>query len=237
VIPFARGHHYIGAVIPGSYSPLWAAMVLTSEGGKRIVVAHRQWGDEEIAPDAREVYPELLSWLRTYRLPLLVPGAQREPRFARGALTGFLVDQFVPLELCEEFRLARIILGRRELNPERSHTIFEGLRIILEARRVVLPDDPLIKEDLLTVARGLTQAGPKITLPTNQHGRHAEYARLLAMLCHEPCPEPTRDVPTSEEAKIIARLEKPRGVFTRATTAERQPFWRQAAQLATLRRR
>jgi hypothetical protein len=211
---------YVGTVDPATRGASWTLLVMTADADeRRIVVHHREWA----ADDGTAV-------------PIAVPLAEMLKLQTLYRLDGFLSDQTPSTRVRDAAAAVGCEIHTREMTPRLWHDAFESLRILVDTKRIELPNDVDMRDDLLNVRRKLTFAGPGVELPTAAAGRHADYARLLALACAEPIEPPPRPPdPRDEEAEIIAALEREASPFDRATS--RLDFWHPRRAPDTLRRR
>jgi hypothetical protein len=223
VIPRKRGWSYLAVLDPGTRDQIWTFVVVTRDAEDRVIVAdHGEWVGR---PGAPPLIPETLCEVRD--------------RIAPYGLAGIWADQWVPTRLREVAEEHKIPIWRKEINAEKRVEHLESLRVLVELGRIVLPEDPQIRDDLLTVRRRLTVAGVGAEVPLSPDGRHSNYARVLALACSEPClPAPGgKPAGPPEEEAIIARAERDakRGPFDRSV--DRQKFWRRPTVVGNLRSR
>lgn len=219
MIPAAPKWSYVGVVDPGTRGPNWLAVVLTADWtDRRVVTWHKEWPSLDGVPvPIRTTMLELAQVQADYRLE------------------GWLSEAAVSSRIREIAEELHTPFHARKFTPEAWHNIFESLRVMVEEQRIEMPADPNMRDDLLNVKRKLLSGGPGIELPTSTAGRHADYARLLAIGASEPIqagPRPTtaplpRRPPVDEEAEILARLERQdqKSPFARTPESERHKFW------------
>jgi hypothetical protein len=205
---------YVAALDPGTRGPRWNLVVLGADVAHRwaerwVVVEHAEWCPKDDRPiSVRETLTEIKAKLARYNL--------------EGAWT----DQWAPSRIADVATELELGLWHKTLAIEDRFEGFESLRVLLESQRIELPNDPDFRDDLLNVRRRLVAGGPVIETPTSSGGRHANYARLLALACAEASAVVPEAEKKDEEAEIIDRLEREarRPVFSRAVS--RTAYWR-----------
>jgi hypothetical protein len=178
------GHAYVAAMDPGTRGNAWTLVVATRKrrADRRCytaVVLAKQWQGSKTDPlDPDRVLAEIAALVKGYG--------------AAGVWTDQLAADFV-----------RSIAFRHGLgvNVETVGTtskvaMFESFRMRLADNGLELPDDPMVRADLLSVRKRVTMNGLAVELPRTADGRHADYAPALALVASK-----TREEPQGEDAR------------------------------------
>ena len=182
-LPPQEGWHYVAAIDPATRGNAFTLVVLTTRAdGVHSVVMVRQWQGSKVAPLSPDhVFREIGAVLRPYRVETVA------------------TDQFSVDANRDLARRHGLHLYERAWNQELKLERFESLRLAIADRGVELSACSVLRADLLSIRRRVTQTGVSIELPHTSDGRHADYAPALAMALGEHCPPP--DVhETTEEA-------------------------------------
>jgi hypothetical protein len=173
-LPPQEGCHYVAAIDPATRGNAFTLVVLTRRAdGVHSVVMVRQWQGSKVAPLSPDsVFREIGAVLRPYRVETVA------------------TDQWSTDANRDLARRHGLHLYERAWNQELKLERFEGMRLAIADRRVELSACPVLRADLLSIRRRVTQTGETIELPHTSDGRHADYAPALAMALGEHCPQP-----------------------------------------------
>lgn len=161
---------YRAAIDPGTRANSWTLTIghgVIRPGGARryIVDLARQWTGQRSAPLSPDVVlGEIAAVARPYGIAELVS------------------DQWSADALRDIARRHGLSLREVVVTSERKVEMFENLRTLLATARLELPPDPVLRTDLLSVRKRVTQQGIAIVLPQGANGRHADHASSLALL-------------------------------------------------------
>jgi hypothetical protein len=189
-LPPQEGWHYVAAIDPATRGNAFTLVVLTCRpDGVRSVVLARQWCGSKVAPLSPDyVFREISSVLRPYRVEVVA------------------TDQFSVDANRDLARRHGLHLYERAWNQANKLEKFDGLRLAIADRGVELSPCPVLRADLLSVRRRVTQTGVSIELPHTSDGRHADYAPALAMALGEHGHKPdTHDTVEEEMERSMAR--------------------------------
>ena len=178
------GHTFLGAIDPATRGNAWTLVVATRKrraDGRyyTAVVLAKQWQGSKTDPlDPDRVLAEIAALLKGYGLAAV--------------WTDQLAADFV-----------RSIASRHGLSVNvetvgatSKVAMFESLRMRLADDGLELPDDPMVRADLLSVRKRVTMNGLAIELPRTADGRHADYAPALALVASK-----TREEPQEEDTR------------------------------------
>lgn len=197
-------HAYVATMDPATRSNAWTLTIWTCTEPppkpEYSVVLAKQWvpRGERLSP--LNVLNEIADALQPYGIHdvytdqwsvdtladlacMLRPGPQGEPR---------------ALSLLEE-----------KTTVETRYDGYKNLEILIGERRLSLPRDPVVKQDLVRVKRRVTPDGIKFVLPRGDGGRHADYVPALtlatAVLPPPPAPAATPVDRDLERARAMVR--------------------------------
>jgi hypothetical protein len=187
-----KGHHYVAAMDPAMRGNAWTLIVLGCSGETALglpqyyVALARQWRGQRGDPlEADTVLREIAAEL----LPYGVDEVQTD-QWAIDALSVIAEQQ-------------KLTLYENNFTPVSRVELIEAIRIMLEERRLELPPDRGLRQDLLRISRRLTQAAITIDMPETADGRHCDYAPALGLaLKHAP------DLPKAEGMKADRGLQR-----------------------------
>lgn len=178
-LPREEGHSYAAAMDPATRGNAWTLVITTrkrvAETGRtrQVVVLARQWIGSKLAPlSADAVLREIADICRGYNV--------HDVR----------TDQFAADPLRDIARRYGLNVFEKTITQAVKVELFESMRTKLTEGDVELPPDPVLRSDLLSVRKRVTQSGITIELPRTSDGRHADYAPALALLLGEWVSEP-----------------------------------------------
>lgn len=178
VIGRQAGHHYVSAMDPGTRGNAWTLVVLVRRqcADRKIrtcVVLARQWQGSKTAPlDPDKVLAEIAALAKLYGVP--------------GVWTDQLAADFVR-SIAQRHGLA---VWPEAIGAANKVALFESLRMRLADDGLEIPDDPIVRADLLSIRKRVTMNGIAIELPRTADGRHADYAPALALAASKAFSEP-----------------------------------------------
>jgi hypothetical protein len=104
----------------------------------------------------------------------------------RFGLTEAFTDQWSADPLKElAKRVAGITLTERVTTAASKFEMLDGMRLLIASEGVELPPDPVLRRDLISLRRRVTQAGVQIVAGRSADGRHADMASCLALALAE----------------------------------------------------
>jgi hypothetical protein len=174
-----RGHHYAATMDAGTRSNAWTLAVATIrlvEGRfVRTVALAKQWQGSRVEPlDPDVVLAEIASLLKPYRVAYITSDA-----WSLDALRA----------VARRYGLG--IIDKTVTAPMRLQ-LYETMRMMVASGEIEFPPDPVVRADLVSVRKRVTQSGISIELPRTSDGRHADYAPALALLASERIAAPAR---------------------------------------------
>lgn len=171
--------HYVAAMDPGTRGNAWTLVVGTArpiDGTARTrtsVVLTRQWVGSPQAPlSPKAVLADIAGIVAPY------------------GIRQVWTDQYQADALRDLARDVGMSLVEETITAARRLELFELLRVRFSAGEIDIPPDPVLRADLLSVRRRVTQSGVTIVLPHTSDGRHADYAAALALLIAVPTRRP-----------------------------------------------
>lgn len=211
-LPPQTGHAYSAAMDPATRGNAWTLVVLTkTREGLPAVVLARQWVGSKAAPlSPDKVLGEIASILAPYR--------------TRHVAT----DQYSTDAIKDIARRHELYLYERAWAVESRYEKYDKLRVAIADGRIELSPEPMLRSDLLSIRRRVTQAAVTIELPVTSDGRHCDYAPALAMAFDEFLAAPEAEKPTTAAAAKEAVEQAAERSFLRR--AERSEASRLAAQ-------
>jgi hypothetical protein len=194
VLPRPPGHACVAAMDPGTRGNAWTLIIATLvriEGKvcTRILRA-RQWQGSKGDPlDPDRVLGEIAAECLAYDVRHVVS------------------DQWGADFVATVGRRHGLHVLAETITAPRKVELYESLRARIAVREVEIPDDPLVRADLLSVRKRVTMNGIAIELPRTADGRHADYAPALALAVERASrlPPPPALAPVDHEALEQAR--------------------------------
>lgn len=184
-IPFEPGYDYGATMDPATRGNAWTFTVGAKKRGegvrnKIVVTLAKQWiGSkvEPLSPDA--VMCEIGAICKTYGVDVVT------------------TDQYAADALRDIAERHGIVLRIETITAQRKVELFQDLQTKIAEESIELPPDPVVRADLLSVRKRVTQNGIAIELPKTSDGRHADYAPAMALLASVPLrdPDPIPDRP------------------------------------------
>lgn len=179
-LPFEDKHEYAAAMDPATRGNSWSLVVMTrkrmepdSLRTKQVIVLARQWTGSKLAPlSASKVLGEIAEICRSYRLNVV------------------MTDQYAADPLRELAYQHKLNLVEETITQPRKVELYEALRSKIGEGDVELPPDPVLRGDLLSVRKRVTQTGITFELPRTNDGRHADYAPAVALVMSRFVREP-----------------------------------------------
>lgn len=170
VLPPEEGRIYFGAIDPATRRNAFTVVFGTADGTgekrrTRIVLA-KQWTPKGGRLDPEDVFRQIAEMCRPYRLASL-------------ATDQFSIDANTAIA-----RRYGVALIEHVTTAETKLAMFEALRSAIARECFELCPDPVVRADLLSVRKRVTQAGVAIHFPTTSDGRHADYAPAVALVHH-----------------------------------------------------
>jgi hypothetical protein len=195
-------HTYVATMDPATRGNAWTFVVATKKriGDtmrlRTVVVRAHQWIGSKLAPLSPDaVLKEIAAICKGYGVDVVT-----SDQYSSEALRDIAYRHGIALQV-ETITAARKVELYQELQ---THVAEEDLE---------LPPDPVVRSDLMSVRKRVTQNGISIELPRTSDGRHADYAPALALVFAHQLPEPEEPEPepTTEDrmrAQAIERWER-----------------------------
>jgi hypothetical protein len=188
VVPPKPRHFYCAAMDPATRSNAWTLVVVgcTGVGGAGgimptyEVVLCRQWLGSKAKPlRPDEVLAEIAAVLAPYQVDTVVS------------------DQH-SIDAVQDLATRHgLTVHEHTWTAENRLKLVENVKIQVAEACLVLPPDPVLRTDLITAKKRVTQNGVTLVLPKSADGRHSDYVPALALALAFP-PEPP------EEETIVA---------------------------------
>lgn len=189
-------HHYAAAMDPATRGNSWTLVIATrarrGDRVKQVVVFARQW----IGSKTKPLSPDAV--LREQAELLLAYG-----------VTAAATDQHSADANRDIARRHNLTLYDKAATHGENIELFESLRTKFADGLIEIPDDPVLRSDLLSIRKRITST-ISIVLPRTPDGRHADYApalaRVISMSVREPPPVPI--ILSPEEAVAAEQAEE-----------------------------
>lgn len=167
-------HRYVATMDPATRGNAWTLIVASlSDNHVRCVVLAREWVGSKAKPlSPSAVFQEAAALLKPYGLSHVY-----SDQFAEDALR----------ELARPHGLYLIVDA--PWTAATKADAYDGLRALMQEGRLEIPNDSVVKNDLLGIRIRLTRTGTSYEL-ASQGSRHSDYAPAIAMavsLCRVPC--------------------------------------------------
>ena len=174
VISREPGHEYTAAMDPGTRGNAWTLIVatrkrrLSGELYTCVVMAKQYQGSRADPLNPEIVLSDVARILKGYSLDIV--------------WTDQLAADFIR-SIADRHGLGVAI---ESVTAPRKVEMFESLRMRISDGSLEIPDEPILRADLLSIRKRVTLNGIAIELPRTADGRHADYAPALA-LCASKC--------------------------------------------------
>jgi len=189
-VPPEPRHVYTAAIDPATRGNAWTLVVAClSDGGLRRVVMVRDWtGTKGVPLSPGDVFRQIVELIEPYGLKYV-----HSDQFAEDAMR----------ELAKPHGLQ--LLVDKPWSQSVKADAYDTLRSLMQSGKVELPNDPVLRNDMLGVRVKLTRAGTTYEL-ASQGTRHSDYAPAVAMavsLCRTPCQPLVMPQTTAEQEEAF----------------------------------
>lgn len=174
VISREPGHEYVAAMDPGTRGNAWTLIVATrkrrldGQAYTCVVLAKQYQGSRSDPLNPEFVLSDVARILKGYSLDIV--------------WTDQLAADFIRA-IADRHALGVAV---ETVTAPRKVEMFESLRMRISDGSLEIPDEPILRADLLSIRKRVTLNGIAIELPRTADGRHADYAPALA-LCASKC--------------------------------------------------
>jgi hypothetical protein len=186
---------------PGTRGNSWTLVIATRKRidalrTKQIVARVTQWAGSKAEPLSPEkVLEEIAGICKAYRVDVV-----RTDQYSADALKDLAYRHGLTLRV-------------ETITAPRKVELFEDMRAKIAQGDIELPADSVLRSDLLSVRKRVTQSGITFELPRTADGRHADYAPALALVLAQHVDAPAAEVPrpkkgTPEYAAWLAELQE-----------------------------
>lgn len=199
ILAYVPGQDYGAAMDPATRGNAWTLSLVTKQRDgtkvKTAIVLARQWVGSKVSPLSPDrVLSEIAALCKLYRIEVVT------------------TDQFAADALRDIAERYGIVLRVETITAQRKIDIYQDLQTKIAEQSIELPPDSLVRADLLSVRKRITQNGISIELPKTSDGRHADFAPSVALAAAVPLrdPDPLPTAPlfgTPEYWKHIASPE------------------------------
>lgn len=144
-----------------------------------LVVAHK----EGVGAEERVILDRIFRWQGTRRQPVALAEVEAVVVEALGAYPGSLIaDPYQAAQLLQDLAAKRIRAQKFDFTTQSVGRIAGSLLRLLRARRLSLPDDPVLIDELANVRLVENSAG--VARLGHAGGAHDDQAVALALACH-----------------------------------------------------
>lgn len=168
VLPPEKDRFYFGAIDPGTRRNAFTFMLGTVEerGGERVtrVVLARQWLPRGGRLDPEDTFRQIAADCRPYGVRVLYTDQHS-------------IDSNTALARRFGLQLHELTITAANKTP-----LYLELAAAIAGKRFECCPDPVVRADLLSIRRRVTQAGISIELPVTSDGRHADFAPAAALV-------------------------------------------------------
>lgn len=178
-LPFEHGHEYGAAMDPATRGNAWTLCVATkkldaeTKQSRHVIAFAKQWIGSKLTPLSPDrVMQEIAAICKRYRVEVVTTD-----QYAADALQ----------DIANRYDLA---LQVETVTATRKVELYQDLATKIAEGAIELPPDPVVRSDLLSVRKRVTQNGIAIELPRTSDGRHADYAPAVALVVAVPCDDP-----------------------------------------------
>jgi hypothetical protein len=106
-----------------------------------------------------------------------------------------VTDQFAADALRDIADRHGLVLRVETITAQKKVELFENMRTKIAEGDVELPPDPVLRSDLLSIRKRVTQSGIAFELPKTADGRHADYAPAVALVLAQHVNAPEIETP------------------------------------------
>lgn len=195
-LPPVEGCTYAAAMDPATRGNAWTLAIGTRDWRdgkiKQVIALAQQWQGSKVkplSPDA--VLKEIALLVKPY------------------GLTTITTDQFSADALRVIARRHGVTLWDRASTATENVDLYTSLATKFADEMVEIPDDPVVRADLLAVRKKVTSR-VSIVLPRTPDGRHSDYAPVIARVIDMPTrePPPPRLVQTAMDRAVEEAAEE-----------------------------
>lgn len=195
-LPPVEGCTYAAAMDPATRGNAWTLAIGTRDWRdgkiKQVIALAQQWQGSKVkplSPDA--VLKEIALIVKLY------------------GLTTITTDQFSADALRVIARRHGVTLWDRASTATENVDLYTSLATKFADEMVEIPDDPVVRADLLAVRKKVTSR-VSIVLPRTPDGRHSDYAPVIARVIDMPTrePPPPRLVQTAMDRAVEEAAEE-----------------------------
>ena len=178
VIGREPGLHYVAAIDPATRANAFTLIVAARRQcadrkvRTSVVLAKQSQGSKTDPLDPDKVLAEIAGLVKGYGIP--------------GVWTDQLAADFVR-SIAYRHGLSVSI---ETITAANKVQMFESLRVRIADDGIEIPDDPIVRADLLSIRKRVTMNGIAIELPRTADGRHADYAPALAIAAAKAIADP-----------------------------------------------
>jgi hypothetical protein len=184
-LPYEDGFEYSAAMDPATRGNAWTLVVATRQRvsgqpqrTKQVVVCARQWVGSKVEPLSPDrVLGEIAAVCKSYRVDMVT------------------TDQFAADALRDIADRHGLVLRVETITAQKKVELFENMRTKIAEGDVELPPDPVLRSDLLSIRKRVTQSGISFELPKTADGRHADFAPAVALVLAQHVDAPALDAP------------------------------------------
>lgn len=196
LLPPVEGCTYAAAMDPATRGNAWTLAIGTRDWRdgkiKQVIALAQQWQGSKVkplSPDA--VLKEIALIVKPY------------------GLTTITTDQFSADALRVIARRHGVTLWDRASTATENVDLYTSLATKFADEMVEIPDDPVVRADLLAVRKKVTSR-VSIVLPRTPDGRHSDYAPVIARVIDMPTrePPPPRLVQTAMDRAVEEAAEE-----------------------------
>ena len=162
-VPFVLGQDYVAAIDPATRGNAWTLVIATKDADQKHIACVRQWQGSKTEP------------LRPASVLAEIKGV-----CAAYGLSWAYSDQYAADALVDIASSMSLDLVIEDWTAKNKVQLFSNLATEMAAGRITIPPDTLLRKDLTTVKRRVTQNGVTVVLPKTPDGRHADYAAAAA---------------------------------------------------------
>lgn len=163
---------YVAVMDPATRSNAWTFVIVGRRSGgtgnaaddEFFIAYHRQWQGSKLAPlKAQDVLPEVKPVLEEYKIP------------------DVSCDQWGGDLLIEHGEICGVAINVIRSTTEQNSKRTIDLKSRVNARKLELPPDPVVRSDLASTKKLLTRNGMVFDWPVTSDGRHCDYAPAIIL--------------------------------------------------------
>jgi hypothetical protein len=190
-LPYQPHLSYRAAMDPATRGNGWTLIITTRVGRKKKVAVAREWVGSKVAPvSVVETVKEIAKLCAEYKI------------------TSIDSDQYMGDALKEIAGGAGLHVRLVSWTEKQKLDKYLALKTRFALGEIEIPNDKLVRADLLQVKKRTTTNGIKVILPKTSDGRHCDYMPSLVLALGSYLDDAAADESLTDEQKVLREAER-----------------------------